>query len=556
MFCGSRPPRDWSTYASCDRVADPELAAVGLLLAGDHLEEGRLAGAVRPDHADDAAGRERERHVLDEQPVAEALGDVLGLDDEVAEPRAGRDVDLDALDLEVRVVGEHLLVGRHARLRLRLPRARAHAHPLELAGERAPARRLGLLLDREPRLLLLEPRRVVALERQPLAAVELEDPAGDVVEEVAIVGDRHHGALVVLEEALQPGDRLGVEVVRRLVEEQQVGGGEEQPAERDPAALAAGERGHVAVALGQAQRVHGAVELGVEAPRVVAVDLLLHLGLLGEQRVEVGVGLGEGCRDGVEAVEQVAQLADAVLDVAAHVLGRVELGLLLEEADGGAGMQLGDAGRGLLEPRHDPHQRRLAGPVRAEHADLRPRQERQGDVRQHLPVGAVELVDPVHRVDVVAAHRPARLPPGEKGRAATPDSPYTATAARSSSSRNARDHSARSPQPRHETMFPSTTAGAVDVLAAGHLDVGRERAEAGAATAAQEAERRRHLGAVAERADRLLLGEEVLDDPRHVGIDPDELRRAAAGDDERRVVGGSTSANVTSTGHVRPGRST
>ena len=44
----------------------------------------------------------------------------------------------------------------------------------------------------------------------------------------------------------------------------------------------------------------------------------------------------------------------------------------------------------------------LPGPVRAEHADLRSRQERERDVRQHLPVRAVELVDPVHRVDVVA----------------------------------------------------------------------------------------------------------------------------------------------------------
>ena len=67
----------------------------------------------------------------------------------------------------------------------------------------------------------------------------------------------------------------------------------------------------------------------VERPGVVAVDLLLHLRLLGEQRVEVGVGLGERGGDGVEAVEQVAQLAHAVLDVAAHVLGRVELRLLL-----------------------------------------------------------------------------------------------------------------------------------------------------------------------------------------------------------------------------------
>ena len=77
----------------------------------------------------------------------------------------------------------------------------------------------------------------------------------------------------------------------------------------------------------------------------MAVDLLLHRRLLGEQRVEVGVGLGEGGRDRVEAVEQVAELADAVLDVAAHVLGRVELGLLLEEADGRARVQLGDRPR-------------------------------------------------------------------------------------------------------------------------------------------------------------------------------------------------------------------
>ena len=159
------------------------------------------------------------------------------------------------------------------------------------------------------------------------------------------MGDGHHGALVVLEEPLQPGDRLGVEVVRRLVEQEQVGRGEEQPAERDAAALAAREGRDVAVALGQAQRVHGAVERGVEAPGVVAVDLLLHRRLLGEERVEVGVGLGEGGRDGVEAVEQVAQRADAVLDVAAHVLGRVELGLLLEEADGRARVQLGDRPR-------------------------------------------------------------------------------------------------------------------------------------------------------------------------------------------------------------------
>jgi hypothetical protein len=151
------------------------------------------------------------------------------------------------------------------------------------------------------------------------------------------------------------------------------------------------------------------VEVLVELPGVGAVDRVLHLRLLGEQRVEVGVGLGERRGDLVEAVEDVAQLADAVLDVAAHVLRGIEPRLLLEEADARVRRQLGGAGRRLFLAGHDPQERRLARAVRAEHADLRAGEERQGDVRQHLAVGAVELVDPVHRVDVFAAHASRRL---------------------------------------------------------------------------------------------------------------------------------------------------
>ena len=139
-------------------------------------------------------------------------------------------------------------------------------------------------------------------------------------------------ALVVREEALEPEHRLGVEVVRRLVEEEQVRRREEQSAQRDAAALAAGERVDVAVAFRQSQRVHCMVEPVVELPEVGAVDRVLHLRLLGEERVVLRIRLGKGGADLVEAVEQVAQRADTVLDVAAHVLGRIELWLLFEQA--------------------------------------------------------------------------------------------------------------------------------------------------------------------------------------------------------------------------------
>src|SRR5919198_662609 len=134
------------------RLADPEDASVRLLLARDHPEEGRLAGAVRPDHADDARGRKRERQLLHQQPVAVALRDAVRLDHDVAEARARRNVDLHPVELHVLLLREQLLVRAEARLRLRVPRARAHPYPLELAGERPPPRGLLFLLGGEPSL--------------------------------------------------------------------------------------------------------------------------------------------------------------------------------------------------------------------------------------------------------------------------------------------------------------------------------------------------------------------------------------------------------------------
>jgi hypothetical protein len=181
----------------------------------------------------------RKRVVL---PVAVALAQAGRLDDDVAQPRPRRDMDLDRVELDGGVLGQQLLVCGDAGAALGVPGAGCHAHPLELALEGAAAGRLLLLLDGQPGLLLLEPRRVVALERDAVAAVELEDPAGHVVEEVAVVGHGQHRAGVLVEEALEPGDRLGVEVVRRLVQQQQVGRAEQQAAQGDPAALATGER--------------------------------------------------------------------------------------------------------------------------------------------------------------------------------------------------------------------------------------------------------------------------------------------------------------------------
>lgn len=69
---------------------------------------------------------------------------------------------------------------------------------------------------------------VVALVWVELAAVDLTDPASNVIEEVTVVGNGQDGTLVVSEVLFQPLHGFRVEVVGGLVEKQKVRLGKEQ----------------------------------------------------------------------------------------------------------------------------------------------------------------------------------------------------------------------------------------------------------------------------------------------------------------------------------------
>jgi hypothetical protein len=214
------------------------------------------------------------------------------------------------------------------------------------------------------------------------------------------VGDDQDRARIVAQMALEPVHRPGVEMIGRLVEQQQLRLVEQQPTERHAPPLAAGQLGHVGVVGRASQRVHRLVYLGVEVPQPLGLDLVLQIGHL------VGVLVRVIGGELVVAVEDRLLRGDPLHHVLAHALGGIELRLLLEVADTGALGDPGLPGELGVDARHDPQQGRFAGTIDAEHADLGVRIERQVDVLQDLPVARIGLRETLHVIDELTGHEP------------------------------------------------------------------------------------------------------------------------------------------------------
>ncbi|MCG3162568.1 MAG: hypothetical protein JMDDDDMK_03847 [Acidobacteria bacterium] len=126
----------------------------------------------------------------------------------------------------------------------RRARFRAAPQPFKLA----PGELLQLLrFDGLPLFLFLLFFQIVAvISREGLRApaINFEDAVCDSVEKVPVVSDEQQRAFEFGQVTFEPFDRFGVEMIGRLVQNQQVGLDDQAVSERDAFALAAGERLH------------------------------------------------------------------------------------------------------------------------------------------------------------------------------------------------------------------------------------------------------------------------------------------------------------------------
>jgi RNase P/RNase MRP subunit p29 len=357
-----------------DRGAEFD-AARARLLAEENFEEGGLAGAVVAEQGNALAARDLQLDVRKQRPSVIRL----------AEPLDGQNLVAEEVPLGEFCPHGLVLCGPVGLFDALHPVLDGHGAAVERAVVDAPALHalereaqlgeLGLLLfvllelQLKARLLFLHVERVVAGIELRLAVVQLHDARDDAVEEIAVVGDGQDGPLKFFNIALEPFHRVHIEVVRRLVEQQDIGLLEQQPREVHARFLAAGEAVEVLLPLrgGDAEAVADLVGLHV---RLVAAAGLKARG----KRVVLGErGLVRMRR------HLLFQLAHFVLDVrqlpegrAQHVLDGVARGVvrdLGDEADLAAGREAHLAGIVVQLAGQDLEQRRLARAVASEQTD-------------------------------------------------------------------------------------------------------------------------------------------------------------------------------------------
>ncbi|MNN11259.1 hypothetical protein D3C81_1242120 [compost metagenome] len=203
----------------------------------------------------------------------------------------------------------------------------ALADPHFFLGQALVEQRVGRLFRRQLLLLVHQEAGVVAVPVDQVAAVQFEDARGQALQEGPVVGDEQHRTVEAEQRLFQPGDGADVEVVGRLVEQQQVRFGDQRLGQQHAPAPAAGEFGQ-GLFRRQLQAAQGIFHQLLQAPAVARFQLLLHV----RQLVQV---LGT-----VDVLGQVVVLGDQLADLGQalghHVVHRALVGrrqLLRQLAD-------------------------------------------------------------------------------------------------------------------------------------------------------------------------------------------------------------------------------
>ena len=366
-------------------VTNPHRSAGRLFLPHNHAKQRRLPGTVGTNDSDDPALRQVEIHILEDHRFAERLAQILGSNNHITERLTGRNLNLRGSIPSIVLLLLKFFVPQHASFILRGSGFRGHPNPLQFTSQFPLPSRLASFFKSHPLVLLLKPRRVIAFVRNPFATLEFQDPAGNIVEEVPIVSNGDNRAGEISKVLFEPTDRLGVQMVRWFVQQQNVRILQKQLTQRDSSFFATGKASDDRVAWRDFHRVGSDVDTPVQLPQVQDIDLVLNLRLFFEHFLhffgrqlfaELHVEL-------VVSIENRSRFGHAFFDALVDGLLGIQSRLLRKVSDLNSLRRPDFAFVFLVLTRHDAKQRALSSTVVPQHADLGARIERQPNLTEN-----------------------------------------------------------------------------------------------------------------------------------------------------------------------------
>ena len=361
-------------------VPNLEFAVIGDF-THEALDQGGFARTVLADKCDLLTTLDGKRHVMEhvERPIV--LAQILGNDRIVTTARSRREfqpharavhlIDLDAVQLV-----EHLDAALHLH---RLGRLIAETLD-EVLGvmDELLLVLIGAHLLFDALLAQFHKLAVAHLVIIDFAQRYLDGAIGHIINKSAVVGYQQQSSVAVLQERLQPLNRLDVQVVGGLIEQQHVGATQQQLRQLDAHAPATAElaRGSVEVGSFKAQAHERLLDFGLD---VVALQQRTQLSLLrhafNQFLVSVTVIVSSFGQFLIHAVDGVIHLLQVFESTPGFLLYRefiMELHLLRQVADCDIGLTGNGAVGGLLLPGKDSQHGGFACTVLADQRDLVP----------------------------------------------------------------------------------------------------------------------------------------------------------------------------------------
>ena len=229
--------------AELDAFREADLAAYGLELACQELNQRRLPGAVAAQQADTRARHQVKLDGVENYTLAVAGADFLHLQQRVRQALRLAEAEVERVIHVRRSDKLHPLQHFDPALRL-LGLGGFGTEAIDIALQVRDA----LLLAFVHRLLLSEAGGALHFKRTVVAGVlkhcllfDMDNFVDDRIEKIAIVGDEDQRSRIALQPLLQPDHRIEIEVVSRFIEQQQIGAADQRLGEVKAHTPAAGK---------------------------------------------------------------------------------------------------------------------------------------------------------------------------------------------------------------------------------------------------------------------------------------------------------------------------